>query len=357
MKIESILENQAIQVSLAIAGVGLTLVGFYLLLHAAAAAAIAGALILLVAGASLAAVAAYSAWKGKSAKELATLINRYESDISPVGILNRGNTCFAAAYLQLLFGNQAFVALCKKLPFRHPVRELLDQYTRRQLGGQDAIQTERLRAFLEPTQSRITSLFKAVTSYFRKAPDAQEDPHELALQLGAVFAPFLMEREGRIVVNGVEEQVGINVYKQTSVGPVPDVDERDRLAYQFPILDFDNRTGVFEEPLQQYLLSHSPATLLFNIGRYTPELRIKPLLVPFLLTLPKKQIVNGQGHRYVLQGFLRHEGLAQNQGHYIAYQMHKGQFFRLNDSCVTPITQQEYLEEAKQAYLLNYTKV
>ncbi|MGI2299474.1 hypothetical protein [Candidatus Cardinium hertigii] len=57
-----------------------------------------------------------------------------------------------------------------------------------------------------------------------------------------------------------------------------------------------------------------------------------------------------------LHGFIVHNGPSASSGHYVAYVKRNGQWYKADDSSVTPVDKSKSIDQSKQAYLLFYKK-
>lgn len=84
----------------------------------------------------------------------------------------------------------------------------------------------------------------------------------------------------------------------------------------------------------------------------------KPLAsVSKTLTIPKEHFTNDTPHTYELTSFIQHRGSDNNSGHYVAYVKRGDLYFECNDSAISnPIEEAAFLEAAKNAYAVGYTR-
>ena len=99
----------------------------------------------------------------------------------------------------------------------------------------------------------------------------------------------------------------------------------------------------------------APQVLLIQVLRFNIRLQKISDFVKFPLQLTNPHISNGneQSFSYQLRGLIVHVGSSLNSGHYICYFFTKGNWYKADDSTITPVSWQRV--STLQAYMLLYT--
>lgn len=275
-------------------------------------------------------------------------------DLPPVGIPNQGNTCFAAAWMQLIANSPTLAGSYRAfLPAGHSANQFLNTYRLKQQGSSVELPISKLRRVLP-------------MAWF-----AQEDAQELGQKIAdsCKISPI---RDGKITVNGKSVQMGTRTFERLRSGEQRSVGE----GYQFPMFPlyftrrdseegivarffhyFSNSTRKLTEMVAANLTNQtlvpSPDDLIFSLvrqgfnGRQTTVVR-EPVEVPISFSFG--------GVKRELRGFVSHLGTTGESGHYIAHVKKAGSYYRINDSLIVKITEKQFLDAARAAYIVHYSK-
>lgn len=105
----------------------------------------------------------------------------------------------------------------------------------------------------------------------------------------------------------------------------------------------------------------TPKEMIFQINRNQQWPSIKkiddPVNIPLRITIPARSIIINEDAILDCDAFISHEGSTMSGGHYVAYRKFGSQWYKFDDSRVTPVTEARIKEIIKKAYILHYTKV
>ena len=340
--------------------------------------------------------------------------------LPPIGIPNRGNTCFLAAALQAeVFTNplieRALWSLWKKggSPFSEIAKLILAYRTAQSgLGSPDDIHADECRYSLDRAGNRVDILFRGL---------GQEDASEV---LACIMGSKVLQEEIRllspeyfcrktvtrtwssdeVIPHGLHLAYAKNTedddYGDLAVampaaeggrlGPMIccNLEEQERLKdgsdfraplldqYDFPVIGDDHqpRTLSVRNFTQTSYWDHAPPQLLISLKRWrwdetTEESHknIDSVDVPAQLRLPARFFGDRSTPKmYELTSFIRHKELegeeptlaSPKSGHYTAYAKINGRYWLMDDGKpVQEITQQEFLDMAKTSYRFRYVPV
>jgi hypothetical protein len=103
----------------------------------------------------------------------------------------------------------------------------------------------------------------------------------------------------------------------------------------------------------------APQELLFHMGRSRNHLGKREDLIPVPATykLPSAYVVDGQGADYACDFLIEHTGPSMDSGHYVTYRkLADGTWWRISDSSVRAVTEEEAAAARTRAYLIHYSR-
>lgn len=275
--------------------------------------------------------------------------NPFESALPPVGIPNKGNTCFAASWIQLVAMNTLFSGAYKTLlPVGHYANAVLHDYHQAQKAKRLVQSIDKMRAAFggakDTQQHDAVELSKKIHSHMKLIP---EDGQVLIEEEKVVFGMFMEQ------------------FVQGNMRPYTD-QKNSRVAQPILSLKMDlhkPKTSLDElvkYNLDQLYFVELPNVLVFDIGRLEGlPLKNQQIDCPLFYQIPKerKKHRNSPDALYTLQGFLSHSLGSTAGGHYTAYHQHDGQFYKADDGVISLISIEQFLAAAKTAYMPLYAKL
>lgn len=292
----------------------------------------------------------------------------YQSNLLPATIPNQGNTCFAAAWMQTVATNRLLSGayrttlkshwLVARIFGEHYVIKVLDQYRNRQEDPSSPVDISSLRQAF------------GFSDDFR-----QEDATELSQK---IQSQMIMPPKGEVTLEdgstcafGCRIQTWMPFSKQWR--PL-DPSRSGEQTYSMPVfsLNFSQNQNAhtflgmlrnnYLSELTRIQLLDIPNTLVFNITRNGYDQNEgsiadnRAVHAPLFLELPTELLAGQKSPKYVLQGFVSHDLGSSSNGHYVAYVQAAGNFYKMNDGLRTKVGIHEFLQAAKTAYSLNYSK-
>lgn len=267
----------------------------------------------------------------------------------PTGIPNQGNTCFAASFLQIVENDPIMKKAIESLiPEGHDLKKVHRQYQEKLRNPEARIEIKQLRNVLGNVKSTN-----------------QEDICELMLLSSSGFN---IPNDGKIFLdNGQAHQFGSESFAYNLENGTLRSESR---GYQnnFPFFNCSLGEVVEGSEITELLLNtflSTPIlpsdTVYLGIARFRNDgSKINTRInVPMNLEIPLEiQHPDFPNHNqiYQLQGFVVHEGTTLHSGHYVAYLKKGDKFYRANDSQISEIDIETFLDQASQSYLLNYSK-
>ena len=102
---------------------------------------------------------------------------------------------------------------------------------------------------------------------------------------------------------------------------------------------------------------NAPRLLVFHLCRFTSTFDKIETFVEFPTEFSNEynRDGNGQKIRYRLTGLIRHTGSSIASGHYIAYVLFEGRWYKANDELITEVSWQTV--RTLQVYMLFYERV
>lgn len=104
-----------------------------------------------------------------------------------------------------------------------------------------------------------------------------------------------------------------------------------------------------------------PADLTFHLNRnqqWPSRGKIDDdIHIPRRIDLPSTSVLTGEGGAYECCAFISHLGNSMEGGHYVAYVLRNGRWWRCDDSTVTPASMAEVDRERGEAYILHFRAV
>jgi len=229
-----------------------------------------------------------------------TYRNPFESSLPPVGIVNKGNTCFAAAWMQLVSMNTLLSGAYESLLLDpHPAKNVLKQYKLSQKSRQSVDNIVEMR-----------TVFRSISD------NIQQDAVELSRRICDVMR---IPSNGKIVIDGTPVVFGHEKLKFISDGSFRPCSTVQGSKFDFPVLELQRpgQPNPTLDDLLTYNLSEDaiyfaqmPNIFLCNIGRLEDQpLRNQPVELPLYYKIPDSRKMEGLSEEfYTLQGFLSHSG-------------------------------------------------
>ncbi len=275
---------------------------------------------------------------------------------APIGIHNEGNDCFISAYLQAFILND---------------EELMQALWKNREGG-----TAEIGRFLYFYAQAVLKNEKGIYGihHLRDAlirangteyKTGQHDSLEafLFLQDPKKFAGFPYFQE--------EGKINTTIWTSPTGKSVPDTRNPEDFTGTL-IINYQNG-----QSLEQSILASLHGNDLQKThdgeevtGKKTVTL-IRPskhLMVPItnpdrkpitsvnkILEIPKDHFLDDEKKTYQLTSFIQHRGQDNKSGHYVAYVLRGDKYFECNDSVITELSKEVFLDAAKTASAVGYT--
>jgi hypothetical protein len=298
--------------------------------------------------------------------------NPLEAEYHPVGIVSNGAlNCAYAAFVQIEANNKL---LRRSLSEKQTMQAALERYS--------AASTD------TPVPIDLEAIRNSLSGHLDAQASRQHDASEIAIRMYEGIGPT---ENGLVPLRDGPQQFYVSSSERVSDagGGVPgwrDICEpgAQQATLRPPIIQVNYNLDALQNKsvlsledclAQSYSadetaapglkkLGQQPATLLVGVARpYNGgRLDATPIDAPLycqpeeLFGLKQDPNDPNSAQYYTLQGFISYSGNSMN-GHYVAYIQCGDEFYCLNGSTKTPVTQAVYLEKATRAVLLNYSQV
>lgn len=310
-----------------------------------------------------------------------------------IGIKNPKFDCFLIALFQVLIlgipgiqdelslrpeiKNEIDEYLAGKPASMKPLRSILEERrlknTKTWLDGQhDPQEALMLLMSALPKESPLNHhllverIYKKVDGYVRPV-----SPPNSSLNWGTLPIPFWTDNLGRIVPTKDGRIFFVDLL-QRFMKREADPSEN----YRFELVSEDGTLKVLKEvPLDREITQYDRPLndLILPINRFTFDGKILmqnekkewvniPVTMPEQLRMSEECFANREAAEYDLSGFIVHEGIRADSGHYVSCvtrQDEQGnkQYFYCNDQRVIPITRESFLTYAQSAYILHFRRI
>lgn len=339
--------------------------------------------------------------KEEIGKVLITSPKRVEG--MPLGLINRGNNCWANSMIQFMMNIPNVRQSISKLGFFNRlkgIKSILNAYQTEEKNVNvrtSSVDSQKLREIL----NRVSP--GGISSDISRQEDAQEAFAKLSevLPKSEMKKSYTYSIEGDLPrpktfsgVNGselsvIDEKTFVKRENQSfDFIPLSIPENRlfapslsDLIDFSFNSKDCGGNFTEFEDlqgNLNRYNLksenwkfTSAPEDLFFSFNRFVayshenesgqkefhPDKICSKVKVPSVLELKKEKHIITCNANYELDSFIVHKGDSVNFGHYISYVKKNGHWYECNDSYVRPLSEKDALAFASEAYLVYYKKI
>jgi hypothetical protein len=285
------------------------------------------------------------------------------SSVKPIGLPNQGNTCFAAAWMQNVALNPHLLdAYSQVLPKTHRANQFLQKY---QVGIANIAPLNEGKQQQDVGELVADDGREIATPLEKKFKDGENVPFaaivsELVYEKKSENGPFVHD-PSKNQPRRVEFPLSkLNFNKQD---PNPTLAGMIKYTYENQESQIGNEADrsklTYNNLSKTTVYNQLPPVQIYNMINYDYNPQGRPRLfekseveVPLVHTMTD---ISGATATYVLTGLVSYygDGVA---GHYTSHVIHNGIIYHLNDSEVKTASLSDYLEKARRASLLVYTR-
>ena len=260
----------------------------------------------------------------------------------PIGLINRGNTCFLNAAIQYLRNIPQYTQTVCMIPTLHTVQQGMFKAEQNKQAVSQEAHTGAVREWLKTVSTHSLG-------------GGQDDPSILLeYVLKQLFAPLPITKYVyhfnplTAPTTPAEKQYLLTVPLTSS-----------NFSQEFNQLFWDESVANMNL-IQQFITA--PAEFSIRLARFDNNLHKVGTHMDFpeQLTLEEEKHLSGTSAVYDYDAFIEHEGNSMIGGHYVAYvkTMIDGRetFWKCDDSRVTSITQKEFRVKMGDAFWIHVTK-